>query len=127
MTIPGFGKLTPVQIDMLELAGINLDLRRYGFDPFNPGAQVIPDDDRIQIMRRGRASLVEETGRDFGFDLKAWHRYLLAYPDHGYTHPYGWRVTKKYVRAAFADSGRQRLLRLIECLPDPDAAPDSGG
>ncbi len=47
MTIPGFGRLTPVQMDMLELAGINLDCRRYGFDPFNPGAEAVPDEDRI--------------------------------------------------------------------------------
>jgi hypothetical protein len=114
MTIPGFGRLTPIQMDMLELAGLNLDCRRYGFDPFNPGAAAIPDADRIEIMKRGRASLVEHTGQDFGFDLTAWQGYLVAHPDLGYNHPYGSRVTKKYVRAAIADPERQRLVSLIE-------------
>jgi hypothetical protein len=119
MTIPGFGRLTPIQMDMLELAGFNLDCRRYGFHPFNPGAEAIPDADRIEIMKRGRASLVEQTGQDFGFDLEAWQRFLVAHPDLGYTHPYGARVTKRSVRAAMADPERQRLLSLIEGRAEP--------
>jgi hypothetical protein len=127
MTIPGFDKLTPIQMDMLELAGINLDCLRYGFDPFNPGAEAIPDDDRIEIMKRGRTSLMEQTGEDFGFDLEAWERFLEAHPDLGYTHPYGSRVTKKFVRAAFADPERPRLLSLIEGSAGPDTAPNRSG
>lgn len=124
MTIPGFGRLTPIQMDMLELAGINLDRRRYGFDPFNPGTETIPDEDRIEIMKRGRASLVKQTGQDFGFDLEVWQRFLVAHADLGYTHPYGSLVTKKYVRAAIADPERQRLLSLIEGRAEPDASAD---
>jgi hypothetical protein len=122
MTIPGFGRLTPIQMDMLELAGINLDCRRYGFDPFNPGAEAVPDEDRIEIMKRGRASLAEQTGEDFGFDLEAWQTFLVAHPDFGCTHPYGSRVTKKFVRAALADPEHQRLLSLIESRPERGAA-----
>jgi hypothetical protein len=103
---------------MLELAGLNLDCRLYGFDPSHPGTESIPDEDRIAIMRRGRATLVLLTAQDFGFDLAAWQEYLVARPDLGYTHPYGWRVTRKFVRAALADPERQRLVSLIESSPD---------
>jgi hypothetical protein len=127
MTIPGFGRLTPVRMDMLQPAGINLDCRRYGFDPVNPGAEAVPDEDRIEIMNCGRASLVEQTGEDFGFDLEAWERFLVAHPDLGYTHPYGSRVTKKFVRAAIADPERQRLLSLIQGRAEPGFAPDRCG
>jgi hypothetical protein len=123
MTIPGFGRLTPIQMDMLELAGVNLNCRRYGFDPFNPGAEEIPDADRMAIMERGRASLVERTGQDFGFDLVAWQDYLTAHPELGYTHPYGSRVTREFVHAAIADPRRRRLVSQIEAA-GPGAAPE---
>jgi hypothetical protein len=107
MTVPGFGRLTPVQGYMLQLAGINLDRHRYGFDPFKPGAEEISDLDRIEIMKRGRTALVKYTHQDFGFDLEAWQSFLMANPDFGFTHPYGYRVTKKHIQTAIAVHDRR--------------------
>jgi hypothetical protein len=135
MTIPGFGRLTPVQIFMLQLAGVNLDLRRHGFDPMRPGAQKMPDERRIQMMKRGRRSLVALTGQDFGFDLAAWQRYLKARRDSGYTHPYGSGITRAFVQRHTADPERQRLVALIEAnaptvttaVPPKPARPKKAG
>jgi hypothetical protein len=112
MSLPGFGRLTPIQADMLRLAGVNVDCLRYGFDPANPGAELIPEQDRLAIMKEGHARLMEHTGQDFGFDLVAWQDWLICNPDFGYTHPYGSAVTEKFVRDAIADPDRQRLLRM---------------
>ena len=61
MSVPGSGRVTPLQIDMLRLGGEV---------PF-PGAAPSTDADRISAMRAGRASLVQRTGLDLGFDLAA--------------------------------------------------------
>ena len=50
--------------------------------------------------RRGRKGLRECTGQDFGYDLAAWHEYLLTHDD-GYAHPYA-----RWSRGAH--SGRRR-------------------
>jgi hypothetical protein len=124
MTIPGFGRLTPIQIHMLELAGINLNCHLYGFDPSRPGTEAIPDDDRIQIMKRGRDSLMKATGEDFGYDLEAWRKFLVSHPELGYTHPYGSKATTRHVLSAIADPERRRLSSMIE--ESTEAAPQPG-
>jgi hypothetical protein len=109
MTIPGFGRLTPIQATMLGLAGLKLDRR---FSSQIQSAELPPDQDCIETMKRARSSLVRLTGADYGFDLAAWQDHLEAHPELGYTHPYGYQVTKAHVRAAIADPERQRVARL---------------
>src|SRR5437764_6691250 len=57
MTLPRFGKITPLQGDVLELAGYVLSR--------NLETSVVPEsnEERIEIMRRGRAALVRHGPR----------------------------------------------------------------
>jgi hypothetical protein len=110
MTLPRFGKIVPLQGDVLELAGYVLSR--------DPRADVVPDSDeeRIRIMRRGWTSLVKRTGRDFGYDLARWVEFLEADEDcrDSFTHPYAHRTTMRWIREAIEDPERQRLVALIE-------------
>ncbi len=110
MTIPGFGRVTPIQGAMLQLAGYNLDPLKYGFDPARPGSEPIPDDDRKAIMEAGLLTLRATTGQDFGYDLTVWHSYLKSHPEFGYTHPYAYRNTRELIQTALADPERRRLV-----------------
>ena len=79
------------------------------------------DEERIEIMRGGRAALVQRTGRDFGYDLAKWVEFLEAdeeYRDE-FTHPYAYRTTLRWLREAMADTDRQRLVSLIEHSDGP--------
>jgi hypothetical protein len=115
MTLPRFGRIVPLQGRVLELAGYVLSR--------DPKADVVPesDEERIRIMRRGRTALVKQTGRDFGYDLAAWVRFLEADADHhdGFTHPYAYRTTLRWIRDALADPDRQRLVAMIEDTNGP--------
>jgi hypothetical protein len=99
---------------MLELAGYNLDPMSYGFDPSHPGGNRLPAEAMIEAMRRARQALAQQTGQDFGFDLKAWHDYLISCPELGYTHPYAFRATRKFVGEAERDPVRCRLVTEME-------------
>jgi hypothetical protein len=110
MTLPRFGKIVPLQGDVLELAGYVLSR--------NPDAGVVPktDAERIEIVRRGRAALVKRTGHDFGYDLARWVQFLETNEEcrEKFTHPYAYRTTKRWIQTAMADLDRQRLVSLIE-------------
>ena len=110
MTLPRFGKIVPLQGDVLELAGYVLSR--------SPDVDVVPesDEERIRIMRAGRTALVQRTGQDFGYDLAKWVKFLET--DKGFrdefTHPYAYRTTRQWIRDALADPDRQRLVSMIE-------------
>jgi hypothetical protein len=110
MTLPQFGKLVPLQGDVLEVAGYVLSR--------DAEADVVPasDEERIRIMRTGRAALVQRTGQDFGYDLAKWVEFLESDEElrEEFTHPYAYRSTLKWLREAMADLDRQRLVSLIE-------------
>lgn len=110
MTLPRFGKIVPLQGDVLRLAGYVLSL--------DPHKDPVPkaDDERIEIMQRGRAALVKRTGHDFGYDLARWIEFLETVEElrEEFTHPYAHRTTRRWLQKAIADSDRERLVSLIE-------------
>ncbi len=107
-----WGKITPTQWAMLQVAG-NV-IRR-----FSPRDRPETDEARVNSMREGRALLQKLTGRDHGYDLAAWDALLRTDADKrpGYCHPYGWRSTEAEVKRALTDSERLRLVALAESLP----------
>lgn len=109
MTLPRFGRIVPIQGDILLLIGCRLSRDHAGLD--------IPEDERMRNMQRGLASLRRETAQDFGYDLAAWHDYLRDHPKTGYTHPYAFAAVRKAVEDALDDPERARLVGMLELLP----------
>jgi hypothetical protein len=94
-------QLFPTQLFMLELAGL----------AFTRGGRYEPvkaEQRRKRVIRHGRRQLREWTSQDFGYDLAAWHEYLLAH-DEGYSHPYAREGFEEVILEAVADEERQRL------------------
>ena len=86
-------RLTPSQISMLHLLGEPL--------PFcERGGWTLKE-----RIRAGHASLVRQTGQDFGFDPQRWHDYLRE------TNAGGYRWSNKHL-------GMPR--RIAEAIHDPD-------
>lgn len=105
MTIPNWGKLTPTQAAMINLAG-------HAFEE--------PTDDpekKRRAIAYGRWELREITGKDFGFDLGKWHEYLLINDRLGYCHSYGWQRIGPAIQTAIKDSERQQLVKQLESPP----------
>jgi hypothetical protein len=105
MSVPHFGRITPIQGDMLGLGGVVT---------LHPDEEAT-EEDRISEMRRSLNSLRKETGRDFGYDLEAWHKYLLDSDAHReeYTFPYAWRAVQAKIMELIPDSDRLRLVHQI--------------
>lgn len=106
MTVPIFGRITVLQRDMLGLAGVLRTL-----------PEIIPTEaERTQEMIRARANLKKITGRDFGYDLQAWHNFLLASDEcrEGYTFHYAWRGVRSRIEQAMKDAGRLSLAASLE-------------
>jgi hypothetical protein len=106
MTIPRFGRITPLQGDMLELAGHVLSRQREADGT---------DEERMAAIEAGHAALVRRVGHDLGYDVRAWHERLLS--DNAwreqYQHPYAWRGVREAVQRAFADPDRERLVTAL--------------
>lgn len=105
MTLRPFGRVVPIQIDVLALAGYCANYRP-GDRSITLGAD---DAARKRSMKRGRSALRRTTGQDFGYDLAAWVNYLEAHPDQGFTHAYAHAGVARAVREAIADADFQRL------------------
>lgn len=108
MTIRGYGRVTPVQLEMLYLPGGVFKNRQV--------TKVAKDSERIQSMRQARAKLIRITGKDFGYDLGRWHSYLSSLPedeDCGYRHCYAWSNVKRAIIRSLEDDSRIRLINLI--------------
>jgi hypothetical protein len=105
MTVQGFGRITPIQRDMLRLIGYRIT-RESTLD--------LSDTERMENMKRGREHLKKETNEDFGYDLAAWHEFLLTDEEYGYTHPYGFSGVKEAVEAALYDPEYVRVVSLLE-------------
>lgn len=106
MTIPQFGRVTPAQIYMLRLIGFTVSRLEATLD--------VSDAERMNNMRQAREKLQKMTGRDFGYDLQAWHTLLCSNEDYGYTHPYGFDGVKQAIESAVSDPERQRIVSLLE-------------
>jgi hypothetical protein len=92
---------------MLQLAGYGIDYRSRSI---RVGTS---EDDCKQNMRKGRESLQETTGQDFGYDLAAWHEYLCQDEENGYTRPYVFRGESRAIEQAIDDRDRQRLAKFL--------------
>jgi hypothetical protein len=57
-------------------------------------------------MKQGRESLVSMTGRDFGYDLQAWHDHLKVSREGGYT--YGRNIRLPQIMQVAIDSAEWR-------------------
>lgn len=65
-------RLTPSQIGVRLICG---QMVRFG-----------PEQSLLERIREGRESLVQITGRDFAYDLQAWHDHLKVSREGGYTY-----------------------------------------
>jgi hypothetical protein len=67
--------------------------------------------------------MTEQTGRDFGYDLAAWHHFLLNDDEllEEYTFDYAWDAVRPRVEELLDDPDRLRLVRLLEKQQDAAA------
>ena len=110
MSIRGYGRATPLQMDMLELGG----------EILSPGgSEPASDDERLSVMKEARQMLTKQTGHDFGFDLAAWHQFLLndAKLAEEYTFVYAWKAVKQRIDELLDDPDRLRLERMLNEHP----------
>lgn len=109
MTVAKWGLITPVQGDMLKLAGhvLHVMTRPRG---------AVSDADRMESMRQGLDRLRNRTGQDFGYDLGGWHDLLLNLEgdELGYRHPFAWRGVRQAIEEAILDPDRIRFAQVLE-------------
>jgi len=114
MTVARFGRITPVQGDMLQLAG-NVLSRQSDVD--------VTDEQRIAAIEAGQAALVARVGRDLGYELGPWHELLSS--DHElrgeYQHSYGWRGVRAAIERALLDPRRENLLAALRSRCPPSS------
>jgi hypothetical protein len=67
------------------------------------------DEARLSVMKQARQTLTQRSGRDFGFDLAAWHHFLQG-------------DVKPRIDELLGAPDRLRLERLLN--EHPEAAPD---
>lgn len=109
MPVPIYGRVTPLQMDMLNLGGEVLI-----WDEPGPPTEFY----RLHLMKFARKMLRQHTGRDFGYDLAAWHHFLLndeAFSE-DYTFDYAWDAVKPRIIELLDDPYRMRLVWLAERL-----------
>lgn len=104
MSVPRFGRVTPLQGDVLNLGGIACGVPE----------DLMQDSDRVTAMQEARDSLRKETGEDFGFDLSKWHEFLVTSPKFSeeYTFHFAWKSVCKAVEERISDPERLRLAAL---------------
>lgn len=114
MTVRDYGRVTPLQMDMLNLGG-----------EFLSSEKTAPptDRDRLNVMEDARRTLTQQTGRDFGFDLAAWHHFLLNDDklSQEYTFDYAWKAVKQRIDELLDHPDRVRLVRPLEERPEAAA------
>jgi hypothetical protein len=71
-------------------------------------------------MKKARHLLTQRTGEDFGFDLAAWHHFLVSDDklSEEYTFVFAWEAVKRRIEDLLDDSDRLRLVRLLDDYPD---------
>jgi hypothetical protein len=90
MSVPVYGRITPIQGLMLGLGGEVVHL--IGIQP--------SDEQRVAQMKDSRQLLMKLTGADFGYDLVAWHQFLLTSEKFSeqYTFSYAWDAVEPKIR-----------------------------
>lgn len=118
MTIHGYGRVMPLQLDMLCLGG---DSRLW------VGRVPLTDCKRLARMKEAHKMLKLYSGRDLGYDLAAWHHFLMSDRQlrKEYTFHYAWRPVRRRVEELLDDPDRLRLVQLLEEEGDPVAAAES--
>ena len=114
MTVRHYGRVTPLQMCMLCLGGEVLVW----------SGRVSPTDrDRLGRMKEAHRLIMQQTGRDFGYDLAAWHHFLLNDDElsEEYTFDYAWDAVRPRIEELFDDPDRLRLVRLLEKQQDAAA------
>lgn len=105
MSFRPFGKVTPAQIHMLQLAGYVVLWEEWKIRPAES------DEEFRETMRLGRRDLYRLTGQDFAYKLSAWRKFLRsASDDFGYRHPYAFTQTDDAVRRAMRSRRWRRLV-----------------
>ena len=106
MSVPVYGRATPIQGLMLGLGGEVIHL--LGSNP--------SDDQRISQMKESRQLLRKLTGADFGYDLVAWHQFLLNSEkfNEQYTFSYAWDAVEPKIRELMQSDYRSRLVQSLE-------------
>ena len=114
MTVRHYGRVMPLQADMLRLGGEVL-VRNTNAPP--------TDRERLDLMKEALWLLKLKTGRDFGYDLAAWHHFLLNDKELSkeYKFHYAWRAVRPRIEQLLDDPDRLRLVRLLEEQQDVDA------
>jgi hypothetical protein len=78
-----------------------------------------PDEESVSLLdriRRGHEMLVRMAGRDFGYDLQAWHDHLKESREGGYT--YGRNIAlPKIMQAALNSTAWQEAVRGLAKVP----------
>jgi len=98
-----------------------MDMLNLGGEILSSGETAPPTDcDRLNVMEDARKVLTQQTGRDFGYDLAAWHDFLLNDDklSQEYTFDYAWKAVKRRIDELLNDPDRLRLVRLLEERPD---------
>ena len=93
-------RMTPAQCAVRLICGESL-----------PPFAVSPESFKDRLLR-GRELLVQLTGKDFGFDLQAWHDHLKVSRDGGYT--WGRNIVFPKIMKAAIQSPEWRAA--VECL-----------
>ena len=114
MTVPIYGRVTPIQALMLGLGGEVIHLLSTPLD-----------DQRFVEMKESRRLLEKLTGADFGYDLAQWHEFLLngAKFRKQYTFSFAWHAVGPKIRELLQSADRSRLVQLLEsgqCGESPD-------
>ena len=104
MTVPRFGRITPIQGHLLGLAGFQLS---------RAGARIPEDDSELaDTMRDALRELRRLCAADFGCNLVAWREYLMC-PEAkhlGYAREPGFGELDEAIIAAASDSRRKRVV-----------------
>lgn len=106
MTEIVFGRTTPLQSDMIGLGGVVCGVPE----------DLVSEDLRLECMKRSLESLRSSTGKDFGYDIAAWHEYLLTCGSltEEYTHSDSWERIRVQVTELFDAPDRIRLVSFIQ-------------
>jgi len=110
MTMHSFGRVIPIHLDILQLAGYAPDWVQRDLRP------AATDEECLRVMRAGRVALRRATGQDFGYDLAAWREFLsfAADDEFGYRHPYAFSAVDRAVQRAIRSRRRRRLVEQLK-------------